>query len=140
MREAGLQLAKDFDEVDFGLEDSFCDSTELKESWERTKTPDSWLTLCAAFCNYPKYKLFKSKAQEFTDMMNDEGYDNDSDDDVNGEENEDSEKEETYQQEEHIEDEEYNTWVRDKMSIRIHCMFQIMYYLRTKGRKKYQCI
>ena len=136
MREAGLQLAKDFDEVDFGLEDSFCDSTELKESWERTKTPDSWLTLCAAFCNYPKYKLFKSKAQEFTDMMNDEGYDNDSDDDVNGEENEDSEKEETYQQEEHIEDEEYNTWVRDKMSIRIHCMLQIMYYLRTKGRKK----
>ena len=73
-------------------------------------------------------------------MMNDEGYDNDSDDDVNGEENEDSEKEETYQQEEHIEDEEYNTWVRDKMSIRIHCMLKIMYYLRTKGRKKYQCI
>ena len=137
MREAGLQLAKDFDEVDFGLEDSFCDSTELKESWERTRTPDSWLTLCAAFCDYPKYKLFKSRAQEFTDMLNDdEVYESDTDNDVNDEENEGPEKEAPCQQEEHMKDEGYSTMIRDMMSIRIHCLFQMMYYLRTKGRKK----
>ena len=64
-------------------------------------------------------------------MLNDdEAYESDTDKDVNDEENEGPEKEAPCQQEEHMEDEGYGTCVRDMMSIRIHCLFLMMYYLK----------
>ena len=36
MREAGIKLTETLLNVDFRLQDSFCDSTDLKASWETT--------------------------------------------------------------------------------------------------------
>ena len=141
MQEAGRQLAKDFDDIGFGLEDSFCDSEDLRAAWEKTRTPDSWITLLSSFLDYPKYKLFKSKAQEFNDLLNDEGYGSDEDEgkdddsdveDDNTDEIHQSDQGVLYEQEE---EDESCPWLRDIMSIRIHCLFQMMYNLKTRGRK-----
>ena len=119
MREAGLQLRKDLKEVDFGLEDSFCDSTDLKDSWERTRMPDSMLTFFSALYSIPKHKLFRSNAKEFSDMIN-------VDVEEDGDENDGTENESSPIQEEPVGKEEYETWVRDIQSTRLHCLFQTM--------------
>ena len=123
-REAGLQMAKDFDNVDFGLQDTFCDAADLLDSWKKTKTPDSWITFCSALCSHPKHKLFQSKARDFSDMMNDMTH-------------EEGDIEDDESLNERGSDETSSP--RDMMSIRIHCLFQMMYYLKTGGKKKFQC-
>ena len=44
LKEAGESLRKPMKKVDFGLDDSFCDSESLKKSWKITHIPDEWLT------------------------------------------------------------------------------------------------
>ena len=49
MREAGTKLTEALMDVDFGLKDKFCDSADLKESWQSTMMPAPVLTsqLCS---------------------------------------------------------------------------------------------
>ena len=91
---------------------------------EKTKTPDSWITFCSALCSHPKHKLFQSKARDFSDMMNDMTH-------------EEGDIEDDESLNERGSDETSSP--RDMMSIRIHCLFQMMYYLKTGGKKKFQC-
>ena len=135
MREAGLQLRKDLKVVDFGLEDSFCDSNDLKESWERTRMPDSMLTFFSALYNIPKHKLFRSKAKEFSDMIN-VGEEYESGFDKEHDENDGTDYRNSPVQEEPVEKKEHDTWVSNIQSTRLHCLFQIMHYNLTGGKQK----
>ena len=69
MQEAGTQLRKVLKDVDFGLQDSFCDSTDLKSSWERTRIPGPLLTFLSALFKVPKYKLFQSSAHDIEELL-----------------------------------------------------------------------
>ena len=76
--EAGIQLRKAIQRVDFGLQDSFCDSQDLQDSWENTMMPESLLTFFSALFHIPKHKLFKTKARDLDDMINLEPSDSES--------------------------------------------------------------
>ena len=54
---------------DFGLQDSFCDSTDLKASWERTMMPAPLLTFLAALFKVPKHKHFRSSVKDLEDLL-----------------------------------------------------------------------
>jgi len=56
-------------EVDFGLQDSFCDSTDLKASWERTMMPAPLFTFLAALFKVPKHKLFRSSVRDLEELL-----------------------------------------------------------------------
>jgi len=60
MREAGTQLRKVLKGVDFGLQDSFCDSTDLKSSWEGTIMPAPLLAFLAALFKVPSTSYLKA--------------------------------------------------------------------------------
>ena len=40
---------------------SFCDGTELKDSWEKTPMPESFLTFFASFFNIKKVQNVKNR-------------------------------------------------------------------------------
>ena len=69
LREAGIQLREALLNVDFGLQDSFCDSTDLKESWENSKMPSPLLTFFSALFNTPKHKLFYTNEAEIDELV-----------------------------------------------------------------------
>lgn len=47
-------------QVEYGLDDTFCDAEELKHSWENTPMPnDEWLTVCSALYDIPKSVMAK---------------------------------------------------------------------------------
>ena len=69
MREAGAKLREALIDVDFGLQDSFCDSTDLKASWERTMMPAPLLTFLSALFKVPKHKLFQSSVRNLEDLL-----------------------------------------------------------------------
>ena len=60
IKAAALQLRKLLIDVDFGLQDSFCDSADLKASWENTLMPAHLLTSFSTLFEIPKHKLFHS--------------------------------------------------------------------------------
>lgn len=68
MREAGTKLREALLDVDFGLQDSFCDSADLKASWEKTMMPAPLLTFLGALFKVPKHKLFKSPLRSFSSL------------------------------------------------------------------------
>lgn len=57
---AAVQLQTALREIDFGLNDSFRDGADLKQSWENAITPSSLITSFSALFNVSKYKLFTS--------------------------------------------------------------------------------
>ena len=85
MQECGKTLRHILMKVDFGLQDSFCDSADLRASWENTLMPPPLTTFLAALFNVPAYKLFQSNSkdlEDIEDLLNgDNDDDNDEDDD-----------------------------------------------------------
>lgn len=59
-------------DVDFDLQDSICDSTDLKASWEGTSMPAPLLTFLATLFKIPKHKHFRNSIKdqgEFTQPL-----------------------------------------------------------------------
>lgn len=121
--ECGKGMREDIkQQVDFNLEDSFCDSNDLKESWERTRMPDSMLTFFSALFDIPKHKLFKMSTKNLNEFIN--AVLNDW---ITGD---------AGRMDEENADEKEETWIRDHKSIQLFCLFQIMYYILFHGRRR----
>lgn len=120
MREAGTQLRKVLKDVDFGLQDSFCDSTDLKSSWEGTIMPAPLRTFLAALFKVPKYKLFKSSAHDLEELLQP----------LKDEEDEPAEEQLLHlpipTQGEPPSQEQTENWVRDHKSTQLYCLFQML--------------
>ena len=50
--------------IDFGLQDKFCDAKELKLAWRTTKIPDELLVFFSEFFNINKTTLLKDYYNE----------------------------------------------------------------------------
>ena len=121
LKEAASKIREDLLKVDFGLGDSFCDSFDLQESWEKTRMPESLLTFLSVLYNIPKHKLFRTSAKDLGEFVNP----------VIDESNQNNEKEGC----EYEEDKEQN-WIKDHKSSQLHCLFQIIYNGIHNGRKR----
>ena len=68
LKEGAIQLIKVLLDVKFGLQDSFCDSADLKASWEHSlmETP---LTFFATLFRIPKHELFQSSTDDLEDPL-----------------------------------------------------------------------
>ena len=56
MREPGTQLRNALSDVDFGLQDSFCDNADLRASWEKQQCPRLLLIF------YPPFLIFQNRS------------------------------------------------------------------------------
>lgn len=57
VKEAGNIIRQAMQNIDFGLQDKFCDATELRLSWEKTKMPDVLLTFFSSLFKINKSHL-----------------------------------------------------------------------------------
>ena len=60
LEDAGTVLKKVIRNVNFDLDNSFCDAEALKSSWPKSSMPDEWLSFYSALHRIPKPKLLKS--------------------------------------------------------------------------------
>ena len=68
LQEAAQSLRKAMKNVDYGLDDSFCDSESLKKSWEGTGIPDEWLTFYSSLFGIRRMAMVK---EHMTQLSND---------------------------------------------------------------------
>ena len=103
------------------LQDSFCDSTDLKASWERTMMPLPLLMFLAALFQVPKHMLSRMKVRElgklFQPLENDEYLPN-----------QPAHEEQPLQEQENR--------MRDHNSTQPHCLFQMIVYNIHSGVNK----
>ena len=64
-------LRESFRNVDFKLEDSFCDGSELKESLEKTHMPDQVLTFFAALFGNKRSRMLKIEMLRMENIYDD---------------------------------------------------------------------
>lgn len=130
MREAGTKLREALMDVDFGLQDSFCDSNDLKASWKRTMMPAPLLTFLAVLFKVPKHKLFRSSARDLEELLQP----------LEDEEDQPAEEQLPQQQQptqrEQPPQEQQENWVRDHKSTQLHCLFQMLVYNIHGGVKR----
>ena len=108
IKSVALLLKAALKDVDFKLKDKFCDASEIKESWETTKMLDVLVTFFSYLFNVSKTRLLlpKGDLDEFSS-----GDDDQYNDDIENEEA-----------------------TRDRMSVQLFCLFQIMYYDLYHGK------
>ena len=127
MRGAGTKLREALIDVDFGLQDSFCDSTDLKASWEKTMMPAPVLTFLAALFKVPKHKLFQSRASDLEDLLPPlQDNENQLVEELLPQQQQPTDGEPPQMEQPQQEQEE--TWVRDHKSTQLHCLFQMLVY------------
>jgi hypothetical protein len=134
MREAGTKLREALMDVDFGLQDSFCDSTDLKTSWERTMMPAFLVTFLGALFKVPNSRLFRSSVEELEDLL--QPLDVEENDQV---EEDISQQQKPTQEEQHSDQPKQvpqETWVRHHKSTQLHCLFQMLVFNIHNGMKK----
>ena len=61
VKSAAIEIRKSLLDVNFGLENCFCDANQLKQSWNETKIPDVLLSFFATFFNVSSTKLMRSE-------------------------------------------------------------------------------
>ena len=89
-KQVGELIRKKLLEVDFGLEDKFCDSADLKDAWENTRMPETLIEFFSGLLNVSKSDLINTSddfgiAQTISENL----FDDDSEDDSNQNEDED---------------------------------------------------
>lgn len=112
VKSAGTILRGSLKDCDFGLNDKFCDVSDLQKSWESVTMPDAVLTFFSSLFNVSKTKLFQTRAPEFGVEAEDSG------DDI----------EDTC---EDLEDKHLN-----QLTVQMNSLFQIMFYQIHRGKKK----
>ena len=94
--------------VDFGLEDRFCDAQELKNSYSNTQIPDVLLTFLASLFNVNRTMLMKESLEEDEICLFDE------------------------------DEEDYHENSNDqhkRLNLKMKAIFQILFYQVVHGRK-----
>ena len=69
IKEAASALRKTMMDTDFGLQDSFCDSADLKEAWENNIMTAPLVTFFSILFNIPRYKLYRSSTNVLDEVM-----------------------------------------------------------------------
>ena len=109
----GKALRSELQDVDFGLQDSFCDKIDLMESLLKTKIPESLITFLCAFLKMNKANFinFSEEKMEFLDdYPNESSTDND----------------------DHI-DQKLDA---PKKMLKAQSLFQVMHYMVNNGKRK----
>ena len=83
--EAAGQLRQVMLDVDFGLDDRFCDAADLKRSWEETSMPDDWMYFFANLFKIPKAALMKFRLNTMFPKSNDDDDEEEEDETVHDE-------------------------------------------------------
>ena len=76
----GKALRSELQDVDFGLQNSFCDKIDLMESLLKTKIPESLITFLCGFLKMNKAN-FINFSEEKMEFLNDEPNESSSDND-----------------------------------------------------------
>lgn len=117
VKQVGETLNKAAKQVDYGLDDRFCDAEELRHSWENNPMPDEWLTFFSALYSIPKSLMAKMKMMQMPTEEEDADCD-DGDDD-----------EDTLPEEE-------NSWAVKNHHSQLNCHFQVAYNHIHHGRRR----
>ena len=64
-------------QVDFGLQDSFCDSNDLNDSWDQTRMPECLIEFFTSLLNMRKSDLIGSNRNSLVDDIDTEDHEND---------------------------------------------------------------
>ena len=75
IKAAAEQIRKVLFNVDLGLEDTFCNSQKLRDSWSNTQLPDVLLTYLSSLVNINQTILMKEIFEEGNSAPFDEGKD-----------------------------------------------------------------
>jgi len=107
-------ILKYLKEVDFGLDNGFCDAQDLLEFWKKSEIPPCLILFLSSLFNLPQAALMKN-------LVKNEGFD----------------MQEDYSNEANSEDIfiKQTNFIESK-AIKIKCFYQIMYYIFHNGRKK----
>ena len=100
-------------DVDFGLQDSFCDKIDLMESLLKTKLPESLITFLCAFLKMNKAD-FINFSEEKMEFLDDEPNESSTDND------------------DHV-DQKLGT---PKKMLKAQSLFQVMHYMVNNGKRK----
>ena len=63
VKTAAIEIRKSLLDINFRIENSFCDAHQLKQSWKETKIPEILLSFFAASFNISCTKLMRSEIQ-----------------------------------------------------------------------------
>ena len=114
--ECGTELRNVLFSVDYGLNDSFCDSESLEDAWKNIVMPCELASFLSPLFKLPMYKLFRSPELVMNDLLNMDDHDCDNEAGKDGETGLGN----------HID--------TDNKSIQMHCLFQILVYILNNGR------
>lgn len=136
MREAGAKLREVLLDVDFGLQDSFCDSTDLKDSWESTVMPAPLLTFLSALYKIPQHKLYRSSVAELEDLLEPPEEEEDVTKDDQLPQPPPSASEQAPPQQPAVSTDHGETTKRNHKATQLHCLFQMLVYTIHNGVKR----
>lgn len=136
MREAGAKLREVLLDVDFGLQDSFCDSTDLKDSWESTVMPAPLLTFLSALYKIPQHKLYRSSVAELEDLLEPPEEEEDVTKDDQLPQPPPSASEQAPPQQPAVSTDHGETTKINHKATQLHCLFQMLVYTIHNGIKR----
>ena len=76
-KQAGKMIRMALKQVDFGLQDSFCDSNDLNDSWDQTRMPECLIEFFTSLLNMRKSDLIGSNRNSLVDDIDTEDHEND---------------------------------------------------------------
>ena len=119
LQTAGTLLRESLKSVDFGLDDKFCDGSELKKSWENTHMPEPVLEFFSALFQIDKSRMLTIKMLDFT---HNEDNDSQCDEQEEAPDENDTDKD--------------IGWAMVNQHSRLNCLFQIIYFQMFHGKRK----
>ena len=125
LKKAGEVIRKQLQQVDFGLNDSFCDCNDLKDSWSTTRMPETLVEFFSGLLKVSKADLIRPDETGFIDSTEDDELE-----DSMGVETENSNNED-----------EKSDPIKNKRKIKpkvilAQSLFQKLYYDVHRGRRK----
>ena len=116
IKTAAATIRQSLLDLDFGLDDKFCDAEELKEAWRKEVMPDVLLTFFSTLLNLRLRNLLQGIDEGSCANMDDENGSDDTDQtDM---------------------DERIESFFENQHFTKIHAMFQILFYFVHRGQKK----
>ena len=120
MKEAGKSIRNVLKDIEFSLQDKFCDAEELKISWENATIPDELATFFSSLFNISRGKLMHKfdidSVDECLDVDTGDNYSDDSDDLL-------------------CDNTKCDTLSDTKMA-KVKSLYQVLYYLVHNGKKR----
>ena len=117
VKQVGETLNEAAKQIDYGLDNKFCDAEELRHSWENNPMPDEWLTFYSALYDIPKSLMAKIEMMQIS--ADNDDVDSDEHDDVGS-----------------VLQDEDDLWAVKNRHSQLNCHFQMAYNHIHHSRKK----